>query len=180
MLILYKKLTTHYHMFFHLGLGLIVGTVFYLIAGTPSLKTYLFIGCIAAVLPDIEHVLFFYSYGKTTAYAKSVRNYVKAREYKKAADFCKRHHKDLECLYIHNGLTPLILLLLAILFVVTAHPLVATLLVSAALHYFYDIFEDFILMRRINSNWFLKFETWHDSDADSALQLLDNSLPQSN
>jgi hypothetical protein len=59
--------------------------------------------------------------------------------------------------YSHNIVTVFIIFYLAITMNSRGHDYLVGFLLSCVCHYLFDVFEDYICFKRINSNWFLKF-----------------------
>lgn len=142
-------------MVIHVLLAMSVGVVFNMYSQENlSFKFLLFLGLLG-VLPDIEHALFFFWYGRGHSYSKDVRYMLRSRNFYSCASYCKKNHKRLTSLYLHNGLVLLILVTLGIYYVHN-HVLSASFFALAS-HYLFDVFEDVLINGKVNSNWYLKF-----------------------
>jgi hypothetical protein len=144
-----SKFSENYHMFIHILLGIVIGVWLELTA-----VQIVTLGMLA-MLPDLEHIVFFLTYGKKTKYAKKEKYYLLKGDIKGLVNFCKKNHKFNTSLYFHNAIVPILLIWGSINFI--DNHWVSAILATLASHYIFDIVEDLLILGKINSNWFLKF-----------------------
>ncbi len=155
-----KKLintSEQYHMIIHILLGIISGLIFANINNIQPL-TLISIGIIGNILPDIDHLLYIFIYGRNSEYAQFIKDFLGQKQYKNIVNFCKNNHKFNTGLYSHNILTTILVILITYKTFNFNNYLTATFFFSWSLHYLYDIVEDLLFFGKLNKNWFLKFD----------------------
>lgn len=151
------KLSEDFHHPIHLVVGLIIGFIYYIFNPGLELDRILFFAGLGSLIPDIDHVLFMYFYGRSTEYAKIQKKYLKNFQIRKFINFSKNNHKKNKSVYTHNIITILVILFITITAKNSDHVYLAVFLISCIFHYILDIFEDFLYFGSLNSNWFLRF-----------------------
>ena len=163
----YKKYTHRYHHLFHAFFGITIGLGYAYFFAPSYWFVYSLVGAAASILPDLEHFFYFFWFGRNDSYAQDVKKHLMRKEFCLAVKYCANNHKTLNGLPLHNIFTPVVLLLFAI----PAHqnhlPVLAVICLSLASHYLYDIFEDLVLLGRVNSNWFFKFNVPQPQEKNS-------------
>lgn len=147
-----------YHEHVHLLFGLI--SFFFVAALVPSYHPafYLLIASvIGCYLPDIDHLLYFFVYGKSQKYAQKVLSLVRQSQYSAAIDYCRSHHKDNHSIVSHNLLSPFLSFIFFSWFLRLGHPILAAFFLAITSHFIFDIAEDYLVHGRLNPNWYLKF-----------------------
>jgi hypothetical protein len=148
----------HYHGQVHLLFGLLAYLICIVFFNISPGFSSLFIAVIASFLPDIDHLFFYYFYGRNTHYAQTVRSYIQKFQIRKYLDYVQSHHKSNYFILSHNLLTPLGFVLLFIYFIYQNSPDAAVFSLSFAMHFIFDMAEDLLALGRLNPNWYLKFQ----------------------
>ena len=152
------NISENWHMTIHFGFGLFASITVYLLFPTSNFITILLIGLAMSLIPDIDHLFYFYIYARDTRYSKKVRKLFKKRGVSKTIDYTKKHHKKNTGVYSHSIPFCLMLLGIAVYYMFyNPNPILAILFFSWSLHYVYDIFEDALFFGELNPNWFLNF-----------------------
>ena len=150
-----KQISENFHFLFHFLLGM---SVYYMFYPTVPNKSALFAACfLATFLPDLDHFLYYYLYGRKTEYSKIVKDFLRTKQFKNWAKFCKSNHKNFSGLITHNILTPAISLFLYSFLLDKGRIVSASFFLAFALHFVFDMFEDLLFFGKLNKNWFLKF-----------------------
>ncbi len=145
-------------MVIHALFGIICGYIVHNIFVNVNLGNLIFWGVSGSLLPDIDHFLYFYVYGRKDVYSKVVRAYIKDKNFRKLLLFWRFNHKKNGALYSHNILSLIIALYMFGYFVqIKDMPTLSVVALAWFSHYAFDIFEDFLFMKHLNPNWYLKF-----------------------
>ncbi len=153
-----KFYSEKYHLFIHIALGAMVGYIFSLFEKNFSLYLVL-IGIFGNLFPDIDHFLSFFVYARNTDYSTTARKYLLELKWRTWAKFCLKNHKSNHQIITHNLISVVLVLLLSVISIFVFEDLwMGTLFVSWSVHYFFDLFEDYIFFKKINPNWFFNFE----------------------
>jgi hypothetical protein len=112
---------------------------------------------IGSLLPDLDHFLFAYFYGRETAYARMFRKYLRKGEIGKWARFCQLNHKKNQALYGHNLLTMGFSFFLGWVFFDGENFAWLVFWLSFGFHFSYDALEDLVFLGRLNDNWWGRF-----------------------
>ena len=146
-----------YHEYVHLTLGVIsVYLVFFIFPEYSIVKLFI-AGLIGSMIPDIDHLFYLFIYGRSDKYASQVRSLLYQKKYNAAVEYCRTHHKENFFILSHNLLTPLLIIPLFYFFVVNLRPALSVFALAIISHFVFDIFEDLLVNRHLNPNWFLKF-----------------------
>jgi len=157
LLSLYKQATVKYHMAFHaLGAVMVLSAIKFW--GGELQNSTIAVAIIGSFLPDVDHILFFYTYGRKSVYSRKVRKLVARHKFRQAGHFCGVNHKHLHGLYSHNFVSVFLVLFIGVTFLRQANWVGAAFWLAMLLHFLYDIFEDFMLKGKLNSNWWLRFD----------------------
>ena len=153
-----KRKAYKYHMLVHVFLGLLCA---YIVMHTfPNANGWriIWIAILGSVIPDVDHLLFMFIYGRKSEYAKIIRAFVKNKEFRKALSFMKDNHKTNTGLYSHNILALIISIYLA-WYLGDSRDRAGfyVFFMSWSVQYVFDMFEDLIFLRRFNPNWFMRF-----------------------
>jgi len=152
------KLSEKFHMSIHILWGVIIALTIKKFLADISLFLLLTVGVLGSLLPDFDHVLYIFIYGRKSEYSRFIRQFISQKQLKKTFWFCKNNHKLNTGLYSHNILTMIVILMLSINSIISKNYLLATFFLAWSIHYLYDIFEDLLFFGKINKNWFLKFD----------------------
>jgi hypothetical protein len=153
-----QRKSENYHMLIHALLG--VAAAYFILSVFPEApKTTLVIyGVLGGLLPDIDHFIYYFFYGKNSQYAQIAKYFILKKQLRNWAKFVKTNHKQNTGLYSHNFISLLLSVSLFVYFGLRKdHPGFAVFALSWSIHYLFDIFEDLLFFRRLNPNWYLKF-----------------------
>lgn len=111
------------------------------------------ISVIGSLLPDIEHFIFFFSYGKKDPYTQGVFTLLKGRQWRNLAVFMSIGHKHNTNLRYHNYYFMSVLFALSILCLFLDWNSGVVLFGAMLTHYCFDVVDDIITLGRVNPNW---------------------------
>lgn len=143
----------------HAFVGAVFGYLFWYFQPGYGLLPSLLLGAVGAVLPDADHLFYIFTYGRKTDYAKNLRHFLKNKQLRGFQRFVMENHKFNTGIYSHNLVTLLIAAIFFSYFAFLQENYGAAIFTLGMItHYSYDIFEDWLLLGRINPNWFLLFK----------------------
>ena len=153
-----RRKSESYHMLIHIFLGVFCGvSMWHVFPGSPLLKL-MAIGAIGGILPDFDHILFIFLYGRKSEFAKIVKGFLKKHKIRNAITFIKVNHKYNTAVYSHNMVSVLLAFsLFYYLYTVKDNASMSAFFLSWFVHYTFDIFEDVLFFKKVNPNWLLKF-----------------------
>ncbi len=152
-----KRALEAFHLLVHVLIGVTAAIIFYEISGNALLIKLMVVAIIGSVLPDIDHLLYYFVYGRKTEYALQVKNFLRNKQIKKYVSFCIDNHKKNTGLYSHNIISVLITLSISLWAINQEREYTTMFFIAWSLHYIFDIFEDVIFLKKLNPNWLLKF-----------------------
>jgi hypothetical protein len=153
-----RNRSENYHMLIHVLCGFICAYITIDYFPEVSHTKLNIIGVLGSLSPDIDHVMYWFFYGKKSQYSQIVRNFLRQRQFKNLSKFLKLNHKTLTGLYFHNFLTLFLSISLCLYYgFVREHPLLLVFFMSWSLHYIFDLSEDLLFFKRINPNWYFRF-----------------------
>lgn len=141
---------------------LIIGYIFYTIA----VKTYfpdsiswflLFFCLFGSLFPDIDHLLYFFIYGKKKEYAMIVKLIFHQNGFREMYKYIKHNHKKQTYLISHNLLTVIFLGLITWSSFVDRNIYIFTFVGAMITHFLADMVDDLIYLGGLNPNWYLRF-----------------------
>ncbi|KKT35772.1 MAG: hypothetical protein UX12_C0002G0009 [Candidatus Collierbacteria bacterium GW2011_GWC1_45_47] len=154
-----KKLTImseHYHGQMHFLFGLLAWVFGMIIFGGDQ-ASLLIVALLGAYIPDADHLLFIFWYGRQTRYAIEVRECLLGDGLLTCIDYIKKNHKGNTKILSHNMLFVALAMFLSSWFVYTSQRLWGVFFLSWSLHYIFDILEDLLFFGKLNGNWRLRF-----------------------
>jgi len=147
-----------YHMAVHVLLAILTALFIKEIFPFANFIKILAVSIFGSLIPDTDHLIYFYTYGKRTTYAQQAVAFIKKFDIRGFMNFVKNNHKLNHGLLSHN--IGSFFLASLFFFVFTLDPdrfTAATFAMSVMLHFLYDIVEDFIFFGKLNPNWLFKF-----------------------
>jgi hypothetical protein len=114
---------------------------------------WLVLSVVASLLPDMDHIMYFLSYGKHDPYSKLVKSLFANREWRLLWYTIEKGHKYNTNLATHNYFTILLLTGLSLTAFLYERQASVVFLGSMALHYVFDIADDLIILGSVNPNW---------------------------
>ena len=154
-----KRISQEFHMYIHLIFGALAYFLYtWINPSASSFMNFLF-ALISNILPDIDHLLFFFVYGSKTDYSISVKKLLKSHQYKKAAKYCMENHKKNTSIISHNILSFAFFLIICSVSIFTKNNTLGIIALSWSYHYLFDMVEDYLFFGKLNPNWMLRFGT---------------------
>lgn len=140
------------HEFYHVLLGLLWAW-FLRERWNQFNPRWIYLSVFASLLPDADHLLYFFTWGKRESYAYQALSYLRKHQWRNLFVFLENGHKNQTNLASHNYYFMAILLGSA-LFSSFYEWRVGIILFGAMLiHYIFDITDDLFMLGGINSNW---------------------------
>lgn len=152
------KISQKYHSYIH---GMFGMTAFYvngIFTESKSLKT-LAAALAFSFLPDFDHILQNFVYKRNTTYARLYREAWHKGKLSGLIKHVMAGHKNNTGTYSHNIILPTFLLVVYAFLDKMQSPVLGAVILSWALHYVYDILEDLVYFKKLNPNWYLKFNS---------------------
>lgn len=107
----------------------------------------------ASVLPDIDHILYFYTYGKKDAFSVQTRFYLRHFQIRNLWNLWENGHKYNSGLATHNLFTVGGLFVLSIVSYFYEWQTAVVLFGAMLIHYGFDMVDDLIVLGSLNPNW---------------------------
>ena len=140
------------HMFAHMLIGFLFA--WFLREIWESLpRGYIFLSVAASVLPDLDHFIFAFTYGRHEWYAKEVRRLLKEGQIRTLTLFFKNNHKYNSGLATHNVYFIGGFFLLAFMSFQFDSKTGVVIFGAMVLHLLFDIVDDMLMLGYINDNW---------------------------
>jgi hypothetical protein len=140
------------HEFYHILLGLIWAWFLRERWGEFNLR-WIFISIFGSLLPDADHFLYFFTYGKKDDYTVQIRSLLKNREWRALSVFVEKGHKHNVNLSSHNYYFMGILFMTGILSSFLSWEFGVIIFGAMLIHYIFDITDDLLQLGRVNPNW---------------------------
>lgn len=140
------------HMLFHVLFGLMWAWFLRELWAEFNAR-WIAIAVFGSLLPDADHLLYFFTYGKKDPYTRAVVTFLKNKEWRVLATFIEHGHKYNTNLSFHNYYTAAILVGVGALSYVYDWRAGVILFGAMVTHYTFDIVEDILILGRLNPNW---------------------------
>ena len=140
------------HMAYHVMLGLLWVWLLRELWGEFNI-VWVIVGAVGSVLPDIDHIHYFLTYGRQDSYTKEIFSFIKKRQWRRLFQFIATGHKHNTSLTFHN------IYVTAIFFVITGFAMAVDWQTGVVLcgaivsHYLFDMADDMVQLGEINPNW---------------------------
>lgn len=108
---------------------------------------------VGSVLPDIDHIVYFFGYGKSDAYTQRIFLYIRNHEWRNLFSFISVGHKTNTNLTYHNIYVMIILILVSVLASFIDWEVGVVLFGAMVSHYLFDMADDVVQLGGINPNW---------------------------
>lgn len=151
-----RRISEQFHMAIHVGLSVLVIYLFGQINIQFNYQEIILL-LLMSVLPDLEHLVFFSTYGRKTAYTLAAWDVFRREGFFSVCRYLAHNHKTSTSLYLHNIATPLLFVFLGIYLYFVDGMLLSAASFILSTHYLFDIGEDFLMMGKLNPNWFFRF-----------------------
>jgi hypothetical protein len=140
------------HEFYHVLLGLLWAW-FLRERWNEFNSRWIWLSVFASVLPDFDHILYFFSYGKRDQYSKMVKKFIKTGQWRTLTVFLENGHKQQTNLASHNYYFMVLILGSALLSSFYEWRVGVILFGAMLIHYIFDIADDVLLLGYVNPNW---------------------------
>ncbi len=140
------------HMFYHVLLGLVWAWFLRELWGKLNPRWVLF-SVSGSLLPDIEHLIYFFGYGKKESYTRHLINLARNRSWRMLFASIATGHKYNTNLSYHNYYSIIIFMGIVGLSYIYEWQLGVILFGAIVIHYLYDIVDDLLVLGYINDNW---------------------------
>lgn len=140
------------HEFYHILLGLLWAW-FLRERWNEFNPRWIWLSILGSLLPDGDHLLYFFVYGKRDQYSVLVKNFLLTRQWRNLTVFVEKGHKDQINLVSHNYFFMMILLGCSLLSSFYEWRVGVILIGAMIIHYVFDIMDDLIQLGHINPNW---------------------------
>ena len=140
------------HEFYHVLLGLMWAWFLREIWQEFNVR-WITVSIIGSLVPDLDHFLYFFVYGRKDMYTKQIKSFLKNRQWRILTKFIETGHKYQTDLATHNFYFILFLLTLSLLSLFYDWKAGIVLFGAMIIHYLFDIFDDIVTLGYINVNW---------------------------
>ena len=140
------------HEFYHLLIGLVWAWFLREWWGEFRLR-WVWFAIIGSLLPDLDHFIYFFTYGKHDWYTKQVKSFFRNREWRNLSSYVASGHKLNTELSYHNLYFVTLLFGMTLLSTFFDWQAGVILFGAMILHYIFDIFDDLIILGSLNPNW---------------------------
>jgi hypothetical protein len=106
-----------------------------------------------SVIPDLDHMLYFTTYGKRDPYTRSIVKFLKTHQWRVLIRYIETGHKNQVSLTFHNFYSTAVVLGLTILSFVMGWHFWTFLFGAMVTHYVFDVVDDWLQLGRLNPNW---------------------------
>lgn len=140
------------HAFYHILFGLVWAWMLRELWGQLNIK-WVLLAVVGSLLPDAEHFLYFFTYGKKDPYTKLILSFLKNHEWRIFTVMVENGHKFNTNLTFHNVyIVVLLMAAVSVCFLFDWHSW--TVFIGAMItHYLFDIIDDIVTLGRVNPNW---------------------------
>lgn len=153
-----RKKSEKYHEPIHMLIGILCALIVAHFYEVSSLSKLIMIGILGNLIPDVDHLIYLFIYGRKSEYAKIVKKYLKGKEFRNFYKFMRDNHKANTGIYSHNIFALLLSIFLAwYLGESRDRAGFYTFFVSWSSHYVFDMFEDLLFFKKLNPNWYMRF-----------------------
>lgn len=114
---------------------------------------HLYLAIIGSLIPDLDHFIFFFFYGRKDPYSVQVKKFLRRGQFHSLASFLAEGHKENTNLWSHNIYNVGLLLAGIFIFYQLDWKVGIILFAAMALHFVFDIVDDFVVLGTINPNW---------------------------
>ncbi len=114
---------------------------------------WIWLSLFASLAPDLDHVIYFYTYGRHDPYSKIIRYYLRHFQLRNLWVTIENGHKQLTSLATHNLFTIGFLLIISTVSYFYEWQTAVILFGAMLLHYAFDILDDLVILGSLNPNW---------------------------
>lgn len=140
------------HEFYHVLLGLVWAWCLRELWQEFSIRWVMW-AIVGSLVPDIDHILYFTTYGKTDRYTRQIRGFLRNRQWRVLWKFIATGHKYQTNLATHNVYFMLFLFVLSLSSLFYDWRTGLVLFGAMLIHYLFDILDDMLILGYVNPNW---------------------------
>ena len=140
------------HEFYHILLGLVWSWFLREQWGEFNVK-WVWLAVFGSLLPDVDHLLFFFGYGREHDYTKHIIELLRKHEWRKFVVYVEHGHKYQTGLSYHNYYIVLVFLSIGVLSSFFDWQSGVVFFGAIVIHYIFDIFDDLMMLGEVNANW---------------------------
>lgn len=108
---------------------------------------------VGSLLPDADHLLYFFTYGKKEPYTRKIWSMIKDRKWRSLTYFIEHGHKHNTNLTYHNVYFMFFLFALCAISYFYDWRTSVVFVGAMLTHYLFDIVDDIIILGHLNPNW---------------------------
>ena len=140
------------HEMYHALLG--IAWVFLLqeLWGTFNTK-WIFLAVFGSLLPDVEHLVYFFTYGRKDPYTATIKQFLKNGKWRMVTVYIENGHKHNIDLSYHNFYVIAFLLIVATAAFFVDWNSWVVFFGAMVSHYVFDVVDDIVTLGYINPNW---------------------------
>ncbi|MDO8452057.1 MAG: hypothetical protein Q7S76_04285 [bacterium] len=114
---------------------------------------WIWLSIFGSLVPDIDHVMYFLTYGKFHTYTTEIKTFLKNRQWRALVKFMENGHKYNTNLSYHNYYFVAMLLGLSLVSSLVDWEGGVIVFGAMIIHYVFDLVDDMLTLGYINSNW---------------------------
>jgi hypothetical protein len=114
---------------------------------------WVLVAALGSLLPDVDHLLYFFTYGRRDPYTQTVITFFKNKQWRVLITFIEKGHKHNTSLAFHNYYVTVLLAIGCWISLISEWRFTAVLLGAMVSHFVFDIAEDILLLHHVNPNW---------------------------
>lgn len=140
------------HMAYHVMLGLL--WVWFLRERWGTLRiSWIFLGAIGSIIPDIDHLVYYCTYGRKDKYVTHIFGYFYKKQWRNLFQFIAINHKHNTSLTYHNVYVAAVFVLGAVVASFLNWRIGVVVCGAIVSHFVFDMVEDVVELGRLNPNW---------------------------
>lgn len=141
------------HMAYHVMVSLL--WVWFLREWWGTLNVWwIVVAAIGSILPDADHLHYYFTYGRKDAYTKQIFAHFRKGEWRLMFRFIANNHKHNTSLSYHNVYVAILFILGAIVASMVNWRMGVVLLGAIVSHFVFDMADDVVQLGKFNANWF--------------------------
>ncbi len=153
------------HMLTHMLIGMVYAWILREVWQQISTQ-YIILAAFGSVVIDIDHLLYFFTYGRHEWYAFEVRKLLRQGQLRTLWLFWKYNHKSNTGLATHNVYFVGFFIFLSLLSFQHDWKTGVVLFGAIVLHLIYDMFDDVMMLGHLNKSWkSIKHKPYHEPDS---------------
>lgn len=114
---------------------------------------WVYTAIIGSVIPDIDHFIYFLTYGRHDWYTRQIRKFIRDHEWRTVTKFVASGHKYQTSLAAHNYYVMAFMGVVALVAFLYNWKSGVVFFGAMMLHYLFDVWDDVAMLGRVNPNW---------------------------